>query len=355
MAGGAFQMSQHRNTTPNGLSQFQKDIHFSDYKTFPHIGKSRALNSFILWILKKIITSTISCCLFAGHVRRSKTFNISDVHEQLLATGGGGSGGAQTSGSHSQSGGGGGGNGTKTLPKPDKNRTGVSSYNLRPALTRTGACLDENFRNPPPPADSASGSRKSSDSSSFDSATSSGGSGGNRQLQQQLLRNDICDDALNEIAAFESFITDFVTRQSDTASSASGGGLVPSLRKVVGGGGCTSSPKSSTSGSLVSGVSGSSKNYENNNNNNDYTRMMMSYHHQGSKTLSKEDLKTKRLLVTSSRMVRTLERQKKVVVSPQASEEALLPWSLINIIPWKMEILVPDDIHFMILLMNVSS
>ena len=354
MAGGAFQMSQHRNTTPNGLSQFQKDIHFSDYKTFPHIGKSRALNSFILWILKKIITSTISCCLFAGHVRRSKTFNISDVHEQLLATGGGGSGGAQTSGSHSQSGGGGGGNGTKTLPKPDKNRTGVSSYNLRPALTRTGACLDENFRNPPPPADSASGSRKSSDSSSFDSATSSGGSGGNRQLQQQLLRNDICDDALNEIAAFESFITDFVTRQSDTASSASGGGLVPSLRKVVGGG-CTSSPKSSTSGSLVSGVSGSSKNYENNNNNNDYTRMMMSYHHQGSKTLSKEDLKTKRLLVTSSRMVRTLERQKKVVVSPQASEEALLPWSLINIIPWKMEILVPDDIHFMILLMNVSS
>ena len=335
MAGGAFQMSQHRNTTPNGLSQFQKDIHFSDYKTFPHIGKSRALNSFILWILKKIITSTISCCLFAGHVRRSKTFNISDVHEQLLATGGGGSGGAQTSGSHSQSGGGGGGgNGTKTLPKPDKNRTGVSSYNLRPALTRTGACLDENFRNPPPPADSASGSRKSSDSSSFDSATSSGGSGGNRQLQQQLLRNDICDDALNEIAAFESFITDFVTRQSDTASSASGGGLVPSLRKVVGGG-CTSSPKSSTSGSLVSGVSGSSKNYENNNNNNDYTRMMMSYHHQGSKTLSKEDLKTKRLLVTSSRMVRTLERQKKVVVSPQASEEALLPWSISFLEKWK--------------------
>ena len=52
--------------------------------------------------------------------------------------------------------------------------------------------------------------------------------------------------------------------------------------------------------------------------------MMMSYH-QGSKTLSKEDLKTKRLLVTSSRMVRTLERQKKIVVSPQASEEALLP------------------------------
>lgn len=256
-------------------------------------------------------------CLTTGHVRRSKTFNISDVHEQLLATGGGGPGAGQQqpgaagcplpSGTSA--------NGTKTLPKPDKNRSGASSYNLRPQLTRTGACLDENFRN----TDSGSGSRKSSDSSSFDSATSGGSGGHNRHYS---LRNDICDDALNEIAAFESFITDFVTRQSDTASgTSSSGGMMTSSRKLTQGGGA--SPKSSTSGSLVSGVSGSSKNYENNNN-NDYTRMMMSYH-QGSKTLSKEDLKTKRLLVTSSRMVRTLERQKKVVVSPQASEEALLP------------------------------
>ena len=46
---------------------------------------------------------------------------------------------------------------------------------------------------------------------------------GNRSL---ILRNNICDDALNEIAAFESFISDYVTRQSDASgtSSTNGGG-----------------------------------------------------------------------------------------------------------------------------------
>ena len=41
-----------------------------------------------------------------------------------------------------------------------------------------------------------------------------------------ILRNNICDDALNEIAAFESFISDYVTRQSDASgtSSTNGGG-----------------------------------------------------------------------------------------------------------------------------------
>ena len=98
---------------------------------------------------------------FTGHVRRSKTFNVSDVHDQLGLAGVGpasssGSPVTGTSLSPASAAGGGGVttatsptsnisssssaiSGTKTLPKPDKNRTSAASYAggpLRPTLIR---------------------------------------------------------------------------------------------------------------------------------------------------------------------------------------------------------------------------
>ena len=85
-------------------------------------------------------------------------------------------------------------------------------------------------------------------------------------LTANHLRNDICDDALNEIAAFESFISDFVTRQSDASASSGGGGgnnhATSGLRDPLRGdraGKHQASPKSSTSGSMVSGCGSSTQ------------------------------------------------------------------------------------------------
>ena len=136
------------------------------------------------------------------------------------------------------------------------------------------------------------------------------------------LRSEVCDEALSEIAAFETFISDFVTRQSNNGSDISGTASSKNCCLMVAA--AAASPKSST-GSSSSGCR--NKFVEHENNNNSYRNSAAPGGGSGnySKTLSKEDLKTKRLLVTSSRMVRTLERQKKIVVSPQASEEGLLP------------------------------
>ena len=180
------------------------------------------------------------------NVRRSKTFNVSDVHEELLQLANGQANGM-------------------TLPKQNGKKTQISAGNFKPVNP-----LDETTAKPVDPTETDG------------------------------LRVEIGVEALNEIKAFESFISEFATKASHSGSD-----ICPANKRNC----YTSSPKSSTSSS-----SGSKFNEL-----ETYYSRAPSY---SSRTLSTTDLKTKRLLATSNRIVRTLERQKKIIVSPQASEDA---------------------------------
>ena len=175
------------------------------------------------------------------NVRRSRTFNISDVHEQLSVVGNGGCNGniynnkelignpnyytktlpkqMKTSSSSSP-------RKTQTMKKLDSNKLAVDvgtrdsnsssssgvccgSYSSDITTTTTGSSNETgSVGDLGSGSSSTASSRKSSNSSSKDETTiEEDGTGGE-------IRTNISEDALKEIAAFESFIAGYVVQQT---------------------------------------------------------------------------------------------------------------------------------------------
>jgi hypothetical protein len=276
------------------------------------------------------------------NVRRSRTFNISDVHEQLNVVGNGGCGnggniydttnGSITNASYY----------TKTLPKQMKTSSGSSprkTQTLRKqqpiTLTVTAGARDSNSSSSSgvfcgsysssditttttgssngtdsvgdlgSGASSTASSRKSSNSSSKDETTI--------EENGTEVRTDISENALQEIAAFESFIASYVVQQTTEQTHQPHCSL--SLTKLSCNTGCGGkSCCMALSGSRTMGANMKCQGVK--------SQLALPFSSPNKAGIPPSGSRGRRMIATGG-VVRTLERQKKITsMSSQTSEDA---------------------------------